>query len=62
MFMMVLDMEVIHANNPDCPRRWIAVCPDGKQYFCVDCGFQLTWKRVEVEEKPCVDSKNKEGE
>lgn len=51
MYMRVLDIAGTHVNNPTCPQKWIAATSDGT-YYCVDCGFPLLWKTVEVEEKP----------
>lgn len=49
MIVMTLDVRATHVNNPDCPMR-IAPHLDGRGWYCVDCGFDILHKRVEVSE------------
>lgn len=50
MMIMTLDVRATHVNNSDCPMR-ISLTPDGRNWMCVDCGLQILWKSIEVEEK-----------
>ena len=47
MIVMTLDVRATHVNKPDCPMR-IAPLPDGKGWYCVDCGCHILQKRIEV--------------
>jgi len=44
----VLDVRGTHVNNPDCPMH-LAPLPNGRGWYCVDCGFEILQKRLEVE-------------
>jgi hypothetical protein len=50
MQVVTLDPRATHVNNPNCPMR-LALMPDGKTWYCVDCGFAILHKRLEVEEE-----------
>lgn len=48
MYVMTLDVRATHANNPDCPMH-LAPLPNGRGWYCVDCGAEIVQKRLEVE-------------
>jgi len=49
MKIVVLDVRATHTNNPDCPMR-LAPLPDGQGWICVDCGFEILQRSIEVSE------------
>jgi len=56
---LTLDPRATHVNNPDCPMRLVPA-PNGG-WMCIDCGFQLIMKAVEVEHLPEPDRTPKPG-
>lgn len=55
MWVVTLDVKGTHVNNPDCPMR-LAPLPDGRGWYCVDCGCEILHKRVEVEERHILET------
>lgn len=56
MIVMTLDVRGTHVNNPDCPMR-LAPLPNGRGWYCVDCGFEILQKRLMLTEplQPTLD-------
>lgn len=50
MRILTLDVRATHVNNPDCPMRLVPH-PDGRNWICLDCGFEIVMKWVELHEE-----------
>lgn len=49
MRILALDPKKTHEHNPTCKMR-VAPSPNGKDWYCLDCGCPILWTTISVEE------------